>query len=71
MSDKNTLTIDTIATEINVSKAIKKSFLEENIKLKLALNALVTKSKSLLFLLKTNPIASNRCLTNWASMVLL
>ena len=48
MSDKNTLTIAPIDTEIDVATEIKKSFLEENIKLKLALNALFTKSKSLL-----------------------
>lgn len=49
MSDKNTLTIDTIDSENTISTAIKKSFLEENIKLKLALNIIVEKSKSVLF----------------------
>jgi nitrate/nitrite transport system permease protein len=48
MSDKNTLTIDTLNSEINVSTEIKKSVAAENYKLKLALNTLVTKSKSLL-----------------------
>jgi nitrate/nitrite transport system permease protein len=48
MSDKNTLTIDTLDSEINVSTEIKKSVVAENYKLKLALNTLVTKSKSLL-----------------------
>jgi nitrate/nitrite transport system permease protein len=49
MSDKNTLTIDSIDSENTISTAIKKSFLEENIKLKLALNTIVEKSKSVLF----------------------
>ena len=49
MSDKNTLTIDTVDVEKTVSTAIKKSFLEENIKLKQALNSLILKSKSVLF----------------------
>jgi nitrate/nitrite transport system permease protein len=49
MSDKNTLTMDVIDSENTVSTAIKKSFLEENIKLKLALNTLISKSKSVLF----------------------
>jgi nitrate/nitrite transport system permease protein len=49
MSDKNTLTIDAIESENNVSTAIKKSFLEENIKLKVALNSFIVKSKSFLF----------------------
>jgi nitrate/nitrite transport system permease protein len=48
MSDKNTLTIDPIETEMDVATEIKKNFLEENIKLKLAVNALITKSKSLI-----------------------
>ncbi|PWA05759.1 nitrate ABC transporter permease [Flavobacterium laiguense] len=48
MSDKNTLTIDALDSEINVSTEIKKSVAAENYKLKLALNTLVTKSKSLL-----------------------
>lgn len=49
MSDKNTLTINTIDVENTISTAIKKSFLEENEKLKLALNTLIIKSKSVLF----------------------
>jgi len=49
MSDKNTLTMDVIDSENTVSTAIKKSFLEENIKLKLAFNTLISKSKSVLF----------------------
>jgi nitrate/nitrite transport system permease protein len=48
MSDKNTLTIDTLNPEINVSTEIKKSVAVENYKLKLALNTLLIKSKSLL-----------------------
>ena len=48
MSDKNTLTIDSLDSEINVSTEIKKSVAEENYKLKLALNTLLVKSKSLL-----------------------
>lgn len=48
MSDKNTLAIDSIDSEINVSNEIKKSFLEENEKLKLFLNNLIIKSKSIL-----------------------
>lgn len=48
MSDKNTLAIETIDSEINVSNEIKKSFLEENEKLKLVLNNLIIKSKSIL-----------------------
>jgi nitrate/nitrite transport system permease protein len=48
MSDKNTLTMDVIDSENTVSTAIKKSFLEENIKLKLAFNTLISKSKSVL-----------------------
>ena len=48
MSDKNTLTIDAIDSENTVSTAIKKSFLEENIKLKGALNTFIVKSKSIL-----------------------
>ncbi|MFV5689485.1 nitrate ABC transporter permease [Flavobacterium sp. LT1R49] len=48
MSDKNTLTIDTLDSEINVSTETKKSVTEENYKLKLALNTLLVKSKSLL-----------------------
>jgi nitrate/nitrite transport system permease protein len=48
MSDKNTLTIDTLDSEINVSATTKKSVTEENYKLKLALNTLLVKSKSLL-----------------------
>ncbi|TRX00206.1 nitrate ABC transporter permease [Flavobacterium gawalongense] len=48
MSDKNTLIIDKPNTEINVSTEIKKSVIEENYKLKLALNTLLIKSKSLL-----------------------
>jgi nitrate/nitrite transport system permease protein len=48
MSDKNTLTIDALNSEINVSTEIKKSVAAENYKLKLALNTLLAKSKSLL-----------------------
>ncbi|TRX35841.1 nitrate ABC transporter permease [Flavobacterium sp. ZT3R18] len=48
MSDKNTLTIDRLDSEINISTEIKKSVAAENYKLKLALNTLVAKSKSLL-----------------------
>jgi nitrate/nitrite transport system permease protein len=47
MSDKNTLTIDTLDSEINVATETKKS-VAENYKLKLALNTLLVKSKSLL-----------------------
>jgi nitrate/nitrite transport system permease protein len=49
MSDKNTLTIDSIDSENTISTAIKKSFLEENIKLKVVLNTCIAKSKSVLF----------------------
>jgi nitrate/nitrite transport system permease protein len=48
MSDKNTLTIDPIETEIDVANEIKKSFLEENIKLKLAVTTVLEKSQSIL-----------------------
>jgi len=48
MSEKNTLTIDPIETDIDVANEIKKSFLKENLKLKLAVAALVAKSKSIL-----------------------
>jgi nitrate/nitrite transport system permease protein len=48
MSDKNTLTIDALDSEINVSTEIKKSVAAENYKLKLVLNTLLSKSKSLL-----------------------
>lgn len=48
MSDKNTLTIAAPNIEINVSTETKKSITEENYKLKLALNTLLVKSKSLL-----------------------
>lgn len=48
MSDKNTLAIESIESENNVANEIKKSFLEENEKLKLALDAALLKSKSVL-----------------------
>ena len=48
MSDKNILTLDNITTEINTSEAVQKSFLDENSKIKLALNTLIVKSKSVL-----------------------
>lgn len=48
MSDKNTLTIDALEQEITVSTETRKSFLEENIKIKLALNTILAKSKSVL-----------------------
>ena len=51
MSDKKTLTIDALDTENTVSTAIKKSFMEKNIKLKGVINALFVKSKSILFAL--------------------
>jgi nitrate/nitrite transport system permease protein len=46
MSDKNTLAIESIESENNVANEIKKSFLEENEKIKLALDAILLKSKS-------------------------
>jgi nitrate/nitrite transport system permease protein len=46
MSDKNTLTIDALDSSIEVSTETKKSFLEENDKLKLALNTFAVKAKS-------------------------
>lgn len=48
MSDKNTLTLDVLESSINVDIASKKSFLEENYKLKATLNTLLEKSKSIL-----------------------
>jgi len=48
MSDKNTLTIDAFEQEIIVSTETRKSFLEENSKIKLALNTILAKSKSVL-----------------------
>jgi nitrate/nitrite transport system permease protein len=49
MTDKNTLTIDALDPSINVSTETRKSFLEENEKLKFALNTILEKSKSILF----------------------
>jgi nitrate/nitrite transport system permease protein len=49
MSNKSSLTIDAIETENNVSTAIKKSFLEENLKLKLAFTTILQKSQSAVF----------------------
>lgn len=49
MSDKNTLTIDAIESEATVATAIKKSSIEENVKLKVALQTVLEKSKSVLF----------------------
>ncbi len=51
MTDKNTLTIDALDQSINVSTETRKSFLEENEKLKLALNTILEKSKSIFFAL--------------------
>jgi nitrate/nitrite transport system permease protein len=48
MSDKNTLTIDVLDSSITVDASSPKSVAEENIKLKLALNTILEKSKSLL-----------------------
>jgi nitrate/nitrite transport system permease protein len=49
MSDKNTLTLDTLDSSIDDTTAAQKSFVEENYKLKLALNTIAEKSKSILF----------------------
>lgn len=49
MSDKNTLTFDTLDSSIDVAAETKKSFLEENYKLKIALESIFEKSKSILF----------------------
>ena len=49
MSDKNTLTLDALEQEINVSTATRKSFFEENSKYLLVLNTILAKSKSVLF----------------------
>jgi nitrate/nitrite transport system permease protein len=49
MSDKNTIAIDSLDTEIEVSNEIQKSFLLDNEKLRLALNIVVAKSKSIGF----------------------
>jgi nitrate/nitrite transport system permease protein len=49
MSDKNTLTIDALDSSIEVSTETRKSFLEGNEKLKLALNTIFEKSKSVFF----------------------
>lgn len=49
MSDKNTLTIDSIDTQIDDSGAIKKSFIEENLKLKMALSSIGVKLQSVFF----------------------
>jgi nitrate/nitrite transport system permease protein len=49
MSDKNTLTIDALDRSINVSTESPKSAVEENLKIKLVLNTILEKSKSVLF----------------------
>lgn len=49
MSDKNTLTFDALDSSIDVAAEAKKSFLEENYKLKIALESIFEKSKSILF----------------------
>ncbi|WP_281298674.1 nitrate ABC transporter permease [Flavobacterium limnophilum] len=49
MSDKNTLTLDALDSSIDVAAETKKSFLEENYKLKIALESIFEKSKSILF----------------------
>ena len=49
MSDKNTLTFDALDSSIDVAAEAKKSFLEENYKLKTALESIFEKSKSILF----------------------
>lgn len=49
MSDKNTLTFDALDSSIDVAAVTKKSFLEENYKLKIALESIFEKSKSILF----------------------
>jgi len=49
MSDKNTLTIDILDSSTTVSLESPKSFVEENYKLKLALNTILEKSKSIFF----------------------
>ncbi len=49
MSDKNTLTIDALESTINIATESQKSFAKENYKLKLALNTIIEKSKSIFF----------------------
>lgn len=49
MSDKNTLTLEGLDSSIDVAAETKKSFLEENYKLKTALESIFEKSKSILF----------------------
>ena len=49
MSDKNTLTFDGLDSSMDVAAETKKSFLEENYKLKIALESIFEKSKSILF----------------------
>lgn len=49
MSDKNTLTFDGLDSSMDVAVETKKSFLEENYKLKIALESIFEKSKSILF----------------------
>ena len=51
MSDKNTLTIDSIASEITFEKATKKSFFAENLDGKLVWHTILEKSKSVFFAL--------------------
>ncbi len=48
MSDKNTLTLEVLDSSITDSVETTKSFIEENIKLKLTLNTVLAKSKSVL-----------------------
>lgn len=49
MSNKNTLTLEGLDSSIDVAAEAKKSFLEENYKLKIALESIFEKSKSILF----------------------
>nr|MBP6759925.1 ABC transporter permease subunit [Flavobacterium sp.] len=49
MSNKNTLTLDALDSPINVAAKSQNSFVEENFKLKIALNSILEKSKSTLF----------------------
>ena len=49
MSEKNTLTINAIESEIDVTTSVKKAFIEENLKFKVTLNTILVKSKSVLF----------------------
>jgi nitrate/nitrite transport system permease protein len=49
MSEKNTLTIESIEADETAAITSKKSFLEENAKLKMTLDAVLVKSKSVLF----------------------